>query len=77
MPLSTSRAYPVAYPKTYRDGEGWRGWRMGTVSAASTRQIVCGLLGHSEIPLARVASNSVRATCVAFSVAAAPTGFAS
>ena len=38
---------------------------------------VCGLLGHGEIPLARAASNSVRATCSAFSVAAAPTGFAS
>lgn len=38
---------------------------------------VCGLLGHGEMPLARAASNSVRATCSAFSVAAAPTGFAS
>jgi hypothetical protein len=38
---------------------------------------ICGLLGHGESPLARAASNSVRATCSAFSVAAAPTGFAS
>lgn len=38
---------------------------------------ICGPLGHGEIPLARAASNSVRATCSAFSVAAAPTGFAS
>ncbi len=38
---------------------------------------LCGLLGHGESPLARAASNSVRATCSAFLVAAAPTGFAS
>ena len=37
----------------------------------------CGPLGHRESPRARAASNSVRATCSAFSVAAAPTGFAS
>ena len=34
------------------------------------------LLGHVVIPLARAASNSVRATCSRCLVAAAPTGFA-
>jgi hypothetical protein len=38
---------------------------------------VCGLPGHGDSPRARAASNSVRATCSAFSVAAAPTGLAS
>src|SRR5690625_4251421 len=38
---------------------------------------VCGPLGHVDRPLARAASNSVRATCSAFSVAAAPPGLAS
>ena len=48
------------------------------------RTVSAGLLadclrtaGQVERPLVRAASNSVRATCPAFSVAAAPTGFAS
>ena len=48
------------------------------------RTVSAGLLadclrtaGQVERPLVRAASNSVRATCSAFSVAAAPTGFAS
>jgi len=51
--------------------------RMGTVGSAFIPRTVCELPSHGEIPLASAASNSVRATCSAFSVAAAPTGFAS
>jgi hypothetical protein len=54
---------------------------LGVVGEGRSRldflRTVFGLLGHGEIPMARAASNSVRATCSAFSVAAAPTGFAS
>lgn len=56
------------------------GW-LGPVGDRRARldflRTVCGLLGHGESPLAMAASNSVRATCSAFSVAAAPTDFAS
>jgi hypothetical protein len=48
-----------------------------TVGSAGLLAHSCGLLGHSESPLARAASSNVRATCSAFAVAAAPTGFAS
>ena len=52
----------------------------GYVGNSDTRHFPAAadqLVDHREIPRARAASNRVRATCSAFSVAEAPTGFAS